>query len=805
MPANDLSGRLGLDSTDFKTQIATLNRELRVMESGFRASAAGLGDWENNANGVEMRIKSLNSQMDVQAEKVKRLRGEYERVAKEQGESSRGAQELLIKLNKENETLGKMETELKKTKTALEGLGKSSEKTGDQTEKLKKSEDRAKDSTHKFGTSLAGLSTHLKNLSGRIGGVLSKLGQLAGKLAIGVVGAATVATAAVGAFFASTINPASNLNETMSKIDQVFGGSADQVKAFGDKAAASLGMSANAALTAAGTYGNLFRSMGIGEGKSAELSTNLVTLAGDLASFNNMDPTEVLDKLRAGLTGEAEPLKALGVNINEAIIKEKALELGLYSGKGALDAAAKAQAAYALIIEQTSLAQGDFERTSGGLANQQRIAAANIENIKAKLGTGLLPIVTAITKGFNKLVESPFFTGFLDKIVAGMDRFAESLEGVFEKIGKGDFAGAFKELTSGIDIGAIFKSIFSGAADFDLGDTIGDLIVRLLQGAITKPAKLLKIGLKILNSLASSITSALPNLLPVFTNLLSSIVQFITQNLQILLAAGIQIILTLGDGLLGQLPTLISVALQLIVALANGISKAIPQLLPMALQLIVALVDGLIIALPILIAAIPQIMTSLVTAMQKAWPLIVKAGSDLLAKVVKGVTDAWPKIKESGKQIGTIWINGVKENIATFLSMGGQIVTAVWNGIKEKATWFYSQIKSFFSGLIKTAKDAIGWHSPPAAFVDIGKGMANALGLGWTKEFGGIERNIKEMMSGLASPTINPSIAMAGAGVGIGARGGAAPVKVEINATVGNNIDIRRLAREVAGEIQRNR
>src|SRR3990172_4484467 len=244
MPANDLSGRLGLDSTDFKTKIATLKRELRVMESGFRASAAGLGDWENNNNGVEMRIKSLNSQMDVQAEKVKRLRGEYERVAKEQGESSRGAQELLIKLNKENETLGKMETELKKTKTALEGLGKSSEKTGDQTEKLKKSEDRAKDSTHKFGTSLAGLSTHLKNLSGRIGGVLSKLGQLAGKLAIGVVGAATVATAAVGAFFASTINPASNLNETMSKIDQVFGGSADQVKAFGDKAAASLGMSA---------------------------------------------------------------------------------------------------------------------------------------------------------------------------------------------------------------------------------------------------------------------------------------------------------------------------------------------------------------------------------------------------------------------------------------------------------------------------------------------------------------------------------------------------------------------------------
>ena len=243
----------------------------------------------------------------------------------------------------------------------------------------------------------------------------------------GVLIAGAAAGAAGVAFLTSTIKPASDLNETVSKTGVVFGDYADQVLAFGASAATALGMSTNEALSGAATYGNLFRAMDITEETSASMSTGLVSLAGDLASFNNMDPTMVLDKLRAGLSGETEPLKSLGVNLNAAMLEAKALEMGLWDGEGAIDAAAKAQASYALIMEQTTLAQGDFARTSDGLANQQRIIAANFTNMKSTIGTALLPVMTTLSSTLNKLFSDPAFQAGLQKFIDGLGRFASKV------------------------------------------------------------------------------------------------------------------------------------------------------------------------------------------------------------------------------------------------------------------------------------------------------------------------------------------------------------------------------------------
>ena len=239
-----------------------------------------------------------------------------------------------------------------------------------------------------------------------------------------VVGAGAAAAVAAVGFLATTIKPASDLNETVSKTSVVFGDYADQVLAFGDTAASALGMSKEEALSGAATYGNLFRSMDMTEQSSAGMSTGLVQLASDLASFNNMDPTQVLDKLRSGLSGETEPLKSLGVNLNAALIEAKALEMGLWDGTGTIDAAAKAQASYSLIMDQTTLAQGDFARTSDGLANQQRIISANFKNMKATIGTALLPVMTTLSSTLNSLFSDPAFQAGLQNFIDGLSRFA---------------------------------------------------------------------------------------------------------------------------------------------------------------------------------------------------------------------------------------------------------------------------------------------------------------------------------------------------------------------------------------------
>ena len=270
--------------------------------------------------------------------------------------------------------------------------------------------------TDKASKEIQGVTKHLDGLATAGGAIVAGVG--AGIAAAGL---------AAGAFMVSTIGPASDLAETISKVGVVFGDQASEVRLFAINAAQSLGMTESAALAAAGTYGNLFRAMGITEEVSADMSTELVGLAADLASFNNMDPTMVLDKLRAGLSGETEPLRTLGVNLNQVSIEAKAMEMALWDGEGTISAAAKAQASYALILEQTSLAQGDFERTSQGLANQQRILKATFGDIQASVGTALLPILTTLTNKISEFAASEEFQSWLTGITDGIGEFAQKV------------------------------------------------------------------------------------------------------------------------------------------------------------------------------------------------------------------------------------------------------------------------------------------------------------------------------------------------------------------------------------------
>lgn len=241
-----------------------------------------------------------------------------------------------------------------------------------------------------------------KKVDSSMQGIQNKLNTWGNRLTVGV-------TAPIVAFGTMAVKNAVNLEETINKTNVVFGDAAQAVLQFGENAAKGLGMSKNEALSAAATYGNLLRATGLAADESANMSMSLVQLASDLASFNNMDPNVVLEKLRAGLTGEAEPLKVLGINMNEARIRIKAMELGLWDGVGALDAAAKAQAAYAIMLEDTKLAQGDFARTADSASNLAKTFGSEVADLSADLGTALIPSLTILLTKLIKVLE--FFNG----------------------------------------------------------------------------------------------------------------------------------------------------------------------------------------------------------------------------------------------------------------------------------------------------------------------------------------------------------------------------------------------------------
>ena len=223
------------------------------------------------------------------------------------------------------------------------------------------------------------------------------IGGVAGALAGGPAGAALAAglvTREVVNQGAQAVRAASDLTESINKTGVAFAGSQRQILSWSENSARALGQSRQQALEAASSFGLLFRTIGLGSGESAKMSQGLVQLAADLASINNIPVDDALTKLRAGLVGEVEPLRTVGVLLNAQVVAQKAVDLGLASTTSAVSEQAKVLARYQLILEQTTLQQGDFARTSGELANQQRIAAAQWTDFRTALGQPLQPAVT---------------------------------------------------------------------------------------------------------------------------------------------------------------------------------------------------------------------------------------------------------------------------------------------------------------------------------------------------------------------------------------------------------------------------
>lgn len=274
-----------------------------------------------------------------------------------------------------------------------------------------------------------------RRLDQQVGGQAKASGQKAGKaLGGGIVAAAGKFVGPLAALFAGTkiigglkdsVGLASDLNEAGTKTVAIFGkDGAKALDEFSKGSAKSLGQTKLEVLDAAGTFGTFGKAAGLGGRDLVKFATGFNTLSADLASFFNTSPEEAMTAISAGLRGESEPLRRYGVLLDDASMRQEALKLGLIeTTKQALTPQQKVLAAQALIYKQTKDAQGDFARTSGGLANQQRILSAQWKEAKTQLGTKLLPVVTSAITIFN------------DRFFPALDKGREIAGKLFDRLG----------------------------------------------------------------------------------------------------------------------------------------------------------------------------------------------------------------------------------------------------------------------------------------------------------------------------------------------------------------------------------
>lgn len=239
----------------------------------------------------------------------------------------------------------------------------------------------------------------LKSVEGQLGNFGKSVGKVGGLLK----GAfAFAAGGAIVGQFNQLVNAGSDLQETMSKSQTVFGSAAKDIEAFADRSAKALGMSKQEALAGMAQFGNLFDQLKIGKPAAANMAKGFAQMSADLASFNNLEPAAVMEAFTSATRGEFDALQAVIPTINAAALETEALRQTHKKSAKDLTEADKVNALYALSLKGMGKAQGDFKKTSGGVANQQRIANAEFKNAQAAIGTFLLPVMTKLLTFVNK-------------------------------------------------------------------------------------------------------------------------------------------------------------------------------------------------------------------------------------------------------------------------------------------------------------------------------------------------------------------------------------------------------------------
>ena len=228
------------------------------------------------------------------------------------------------------------------------------------------------------------------------------LGNLANSV-MSAVGAYMSFQAIVGTV-KSAIDYASDLVEVQNVVDVTFQDSADIINDWSKTTLDAFGMSELAAKQYSGTMGAMLKSMGNTGAAVDEMSINLTQLAGDLASFYNLDTDVAFEKIRSGISGETEPLKQLGINMSVANLNAYALSQGLTVTYDKMDSASQAVLRYNYLMSVTADAQGDFARTQDSFANQVRLLQGSWEAFTGSLATNVIPILTFVVSSLNNFI-----------------------------------------------------------------------------------------------------------------------------------------------------------------------------------------------------------------------------------------------------------------------------------------------------------------------------------------------------------------------------------------------------------------
>jgi D-alanyl-D-alanine carboxypeptidase len=532
---------------------------------------------------------------------------------------------------------------------------------------------------------------------------------------------------------------ASDLNESVNATNVVFGKSAGVIDQWAGRSAESFGLSSRAFRQAVTPMGAMLQNLGLSQRDAADWSVKLTGRASDMASVFNTDVSTALQAINAGLRGESDPLEQFGVGLNEAAVNAKAVELGLAGAGGEVSANAKAQARLALIMDQTNKIEGDFAATSGEVANQQRITAAEAENAAAQFGQKLLPIKQKLIKVASSLVD--WFSGLSE----GQQQMA--LKAGVVAVALGPVLSVFGRLAQGVS--GIVKTTAS----------LGKWALAAEGGGRKAAAAFVHASAEAGKAAARTVAS-----------IATQIARWTVLGAQALLhAAKVAAAWLISMGPIGLVIAAVAGAATLIVKhwdkiqrFVTGAAKATVDFLKRNWPLILAILTG---PIGLAVLAITKHWDKIRGVFRAGWVFIRDFFVALPGRIKAFFVQAGTWLLEGGKAIlrglraGIIWIydhslkiwfvelpSRIKDRFARagewLLEGGKNVLRGLWRGIRK----VWQDVVDWFKDVPGKIRSALGIKSPPKWAVDIGfwifKAIVKGMGFGVGK--------VMDFLSGLA-------------------------------------------------------
>lgn len=350
----------------------------------------------------------LNETIQVSQKEIDNYRNQIKKLEDNLRKNNEANSDLKIQIKNIKQKIKELNEEIKKHTKQISDNEKKIKDYEKSYESLNNTLKNTKEATKEASKSLSGSAKFFSDFGREAKSRF--LGVFKDGLAIGLASTVVDALKAMGEaiinFTQDSLKASSQMIELKNVTEQVFEQSANEVGRWAETTASAMGRSTYSMNEFVSNIGAVYKGLGVGGETLEKVSKDLSTFAVDLASFRDISDDRAYTAIMAGIVGETEPLKRLGVIINDLAMAEYIHSKGIKEKWKNLTQAEKAMYRYNKIMESTNFIQGDAVRTLGTYANQTKVYRANIENLKLSIGNSLKDVSTSGLTAINNVLTS---------------------------------------------------------------------------------------------------------------------------------------------------------------------------------------------------------------------------------------------------------------------------------------------------------------------------------------------------------------------------------------------------------------